>query len=194
MSSDTFDPATHSYYRDGARIPGVTEVLREAGMLTDHSRTDPFYAERGTLVHEAIALDLRGELDEESVDQEIRPYLESARMAYRQIDLTGGRYLVDWKSGAIEPGHRAQIAAYFYAVPALSPGRYYELQVYGDGYGGTVDMVEFGNITAARPQPLLVSLATNPPKLELVHNLRYHYDAFRGALCVYNWKRRERLA
>lgn len=61
----------------------VTEILTKAGLIdatwfTEESR------QRGTAVHVATWLDDQGNLDEDSVDAAVRPYLESYRAFKRQ--------------------------------------------------------------------------------------------------------------
>lgn len=85
--SFTFDRDRHEYLLDGRRLPSVTEIISEAGLLPSYEYVDDWYSERGTAVHEAIALDVRGELDEESVDEEVRPYLERARKVLGAVPL-----------------------------------------------------------------------------------------------------------
>lgn len=80
-----FDPVEHRYFLDGRELPGITRVLRDVGIgplpQSEIRVADSFAyaAERGKAVHEATALDDRGELDEESVDPVVRPYLDAWR-------------------------------------------------------------------------------------------------------------------
>lgn len=134
--SFTFNPERHEYRLDGVRLPSVTEILHVAGMLPDYSFVEEFYSERGKAVHAAIALDLRGELDEGTVDEEVRPYLDRARKALPLMDIHGvagaeietprhcsgvagtpdlrfpAKRIIDWKCGEVEPGHVLQVAGY----------------------------------------------------------------------------------
>ena len=81
-----FDEEQHVYRINGRRAPGVTETLHAVRLLWDHSLTDPFYRERGTAVHKAIALDVLGRLDESTVDEHVRPYLHRARGVLQTLD------------------------------------------------------------------------------------------------------------
>jgi len=81
-----FDSESHTYRVDGIIRPGVSQILSAAGLTEDYSSLDERRiaainnaADRGTMVHLAVALDCCGELDEDSVDDEIWPYLESWR-------------------------------------------------------------------------------------------------------------------
>lgn len=145
MSQDlTFDKEKHEYRLKGNVLPSVTQVLRAAGLATDHSKTDPFYAERGTAVHEAIRLDLFGWLDDESLDEHVRPKVETFRQIKETLglkpllaeqvihspdygyagtidlvahsDALSKVVLLDWKTGAIEKWHELQLVAYWHAL------------------------------------------------------------------------------
>lgn len=69
----------HEYLLNGVRIPGVTEILKEAG-LSDLSMVNPEVLERnsafGTAVHKMIELYCKGTLDFESLDPLLKPYLD----------------------------------------------------------------------------------------------------------------------
>lgn len=76
-----FRDSDHTYWLDGRELPGITRVLRDVG-IGDLDQTDPriaYAAGRGKAVHEATALDDRGELDDASVDPVVRPYLDAWR-------------------------------------------------------------------------------------------------------------------
>lgn len=67
--------ADHIYWRDGKRIPGISEIIQGAGLIdsswfTEHSR------DLGKAVHLACQLYDEGILDESTVDPVVLPYLE----------------------------------------------------------------------------------------------------------------------
>lgn len=130
----SFDPGTHTYRVGGVVYPSVTEVLGPAetfaGMF-DRVPVDALEAakERGTYVHEAMALLVRGSLDWDSLvdpwaayirsgarfladsgivvtGSEVPVYSERLRVA-GTIDLLGmwrrGAALIDFKSSAVVP-------------------------------------------------------------------------------------------
>jgi len=68
-----FDEEKHIYTLDGRRLISVTEALS----LVDDRRKDPYYLQRGRIIHLACELFDRGELDEETVDPQILPRLEA---------------------------------------------------------------------------------------------------------------------
>jgi len=80
MTGLTFDEATHTYRFDGQLVPGVTSILKP---LTNLDAVPPAVlkaaSDFGTAVHLACELDDRGELDEASLDDALRPYLDGWR-------------------------------------------------------------------------------------------------------------------
>lgn len=98
-----FDPELHVYRLHGAVVPSVTQVLRAAGYVDFYrdltakiaegelSASDGVYAliqrgrrlvearERGKRVHDALHFMLEDDLDNDSVDEETRGYLESGQ-------------------------------------------------------------------------------------------------------------------
>lgn len=74
----TFDEETHTYRYSGVIIPSVTQILQAEGFI-DTRFYDEWSRDKGSFVHQAIKYDLAGELDEENLDDEIRPYLFAFR-------------------------------------------------------------------------------------------------------------------
>lgn len=194
-----FDEEQHIYRINGRRAPGVTETLHAVRLLRDHSLTDPFYRERGTAVHKAIALDVLGRLDESTVDENVRPYLQRARGVLQTLDAVplvvekpmfdpilhyGGcldilflarvlssLVLVDWKTGPLEDGHDIQIGAY-------------------DGlldYAAETAQIPVEKSSLYSMRLCIVSLATENPKVRWIKSSerRANRDLFRAALSVY---------
>lgn len=68
-----FDEATHTYRLGETVLTSVTQVLAQAG-LADFSA--PWFTEaikaRGTYLHQAIQLDVEGDLDDETLDAQLR--------------------------------------------------------------------------------------------------------------------------
>ncbi len=81
-----FDDETHIYRMGGRIVPGVSTILRKAG-IADPAETDSGFvisddiidnaADRGKVIHAAIELLDAGELDWETVDDECLPYVEA---------------------------------------------------------------------------------------------------------------------
>jgi len=68
----------------------VTEAIQLAG-LSDTTWLTPEAAARGTAVHAAVALDVSGQLDEESIHPVVAPYLAS----WRRFRLEANVFVID---------------------------------------------------------------------------------------------------
>lgn len=71
----TFDSEKHEYRWDDKIVPSVSEILRATGQAKDWKDVPPYYRDRGIACHAAIHLYLLGTLDEDSVDEAVKPYL-----------------------------------------------------------------------------------------------------------------------
>lgn len=98
----TFDAEHHKYTDNGVNIPSATTILAAAG-LPDLSMipaaTLQWKAELGTMVHFATELDDLSELDEDSLDERIVPYLE----AYRRFKSESGFEIIDMEKMVYDP-------------------------------------------------------------------------------------------
>lgn len=97
----SFDPSTHTYRVGGVIYPSVTEVLGPAETFAGMFEGVPAEAfeiarERGSYVHEAMALLARGSLDWDSLDEAWVDYIR-----------TGQRFLAE--SGLIVTGSEVQV-------------------------------------------------------------------------------------
>lgn len=158
----TFDAATHTYYLDGAILPGVTSVLKNARLI-DYSfiQQDVLQraAHRGTAVHLALQYLDEGTLDRASIDPELSGYLDAyerfleesrfqpAHIEHRvfhgvyryagTLDRTGllndTLTILDFKTGLVLPGHALQLAAYANCLVMPRRFRRIALQLNGDG-------------------------------------------------------------
>jgi hypothetical protein len=162
MSGLTFDEGTHSYRFDGEPVPGVTSILKPISdfSFVDHDVLAAASA-FGTAVHRACELDDLGQLDEETLDDALAPYLAGWRRfcadhaaAWERIEdkvyhqtlryagtldrygkLQGKPWVVDIKtSTTLMPSVGPQLAAYKNAIPGVLPltGRM-AVQLKGDG-------------------------------------------------------------
>jgi hypothetical protein len=154
----TFDAATHRYGIDGKPVPSVTQVLSMLDNWENVPR-DVLEAARdfGRKVHSACALHNSGELDTESLDPLLLPYLDAWRKFLEESNVTlvasetrvmhhgfgyagtfdallerrGHRWLIDIKSGAVPVTVGPQLAAYAQALG--SKVRRYSVQLRADG-------------------------------------------------------------
>lgn len=139
-----FDEETHTYRVRGVEVPGVTRILRP---LCDFSRIRPEVleakADLGRRVHFACQLDDEQDLDEDSVEPDVAPYLAAWRMFLLEsgavvlqneqkvyeptllyagtldnvLELDGKRWLVDKKTAFTVPMSAGpQTAAYLRAL------------------------------------------------------------------------------
>lgn len=202
MSDFTFDEATHTYRVDGRRILSVTQVLDIAGMSPDFSHLDPWYMERGRAIHSAMALELLGELDDDTLDPRIVRFVEAGRRwlelveavpqavefrgAHRVLEYAGtldlfcqsklGPLLIDWKSTMFDESYAVQVAGGY--EPLL-------LEAAQDGAVG-VDPLE---VRAARCA--VVTLGTDMPKTHWIKRGK-NRATFEAALTVVQWRNRFR--
>lgn len=75
----------HRYLLDGAKVPGVTDVLR-AALEFGHASRETIEAalQRGTAVHKAVELDCKGTLDVSTLDKRVWPYFAQWRIWRKQ--------------------------------------------------------------------------------------------------------------
>lgn len=137
-----FVAADHRYYVDDVEVPSVTTVIKDAGLIDTEWFTDQS-AIRGTYIHLACRLIDDDELDETTVDERVRPYLDAYQefmalqkpewiyVEHRVYDPTygyagtldragiigGQKVLIDIKSGACPPSVSLQLAAYKRCLP-----------------------------------------------------------------------------
>lgn len=83
----TFDPEAHAYALDGRPVPSVTQLIERADLI-NYDDVPPWQlehaAQRGTAVHLATEFYDDGDLDDESIDPEILPYVEAWRLFRRE--------------------------------------------------------------------------------------------------------------
>jgi hypothetical protein len=136
MPNLTLDEETHTYELYGRRLISVTQAL---SLVDDRRGIDPWYMERGRLIHLAAEyLDL-GVLDDDTIDPQIEGYLRAykkflddthftivdvERKLYHPTHLYAGKIdrigtlngdgdIIDLKSGTPARVDELQLAAYF---------------------------------------------------------------------------------
>jgi hypothetical protein len=142
-----FDEAAHRYSLDGTDLISVTQALTSAGMV-DTTHWNDEARLRGQYVHQCIALEDEGALDESTVDPKVRPYFEAFRKFQRETSVVleiverrvcdpilgyagtldaigrwpdGTLTLFDWKSGFFPPMAAPQTAAYLRCARQFYP-------------------------------------------------------------------------
>lgn len=77
-----FTPENHTYRWNGKRVPSVTQIMEDVGII-DYGHIPPatraMALERGRLVHEITSMYDESDLDEGSVDESLIPYLNAWR-------------------------------------------------------------------------------------------------------------------
>ncbi len=146
---------------DGRVVPGVTSILRDAGIIDDQWFTDEARA-RGQAVHACIHYYQQGALDEKSIDPAIEPYWKAYLEFRKHADFTpvlfehvvysktqdyackidvfgrwqtdGCRSIIEFKSGHRPPWVDIQLAAQQQACfeSGLRPTRLYSLELRKD--------------------------------------------------------------
>ena len=138
----TFKEDTHQYFDESeVEVPGITTILKSAALIDYRAPGNELFSEdfmlRGKAVHKAIELYNKKTLDENTIDEVVKPYFE----AYKKFKKDTGykskqsevlawhpqrRYatmvddigfmgqdpvLLEFKTGAYQPWHRLQVVA-----------------------------------------------------------------------------------
>lgn len=118
MTDLTFEAEKHEYRWDGEVVPSVTKILAP---LNDFDRIPfdvlEFARERGSAVHAAISLAQADDLDEDSLDPVIVPYVEGWRLFMAET----GFQPEEWERPLYHPRYR--YAGTFDAVGMLGKTR-----------------------------------------------------------------------
>jgi hypothetical protein len=147
----TLEQPSHIYRVDGREVPGVTNTLRKAGIL-DYSMIPQDVllkaGLRGTAVHKAMQDYALDRLDTATLTEETAGYVAAGIRFHEESGLVAGNvekiiynrqydyagmfdldcviqdelWLIDYKTGIVLDGHRAQLAAYANCRP--KPRRY----------------------------------------------------------------------
>lgn len=153
-----FNETTHVYTVDGEVYPSVTQILMAEGFI-DSTWFTEWSRERGKLVHLCAHLDDTGELDEDTVDPALAPYLEAYRRFKRETEFiasgsevqmvnTSYRFagtldkvgtfkdatcaIIDLETGSHQPVKALQTAAY--EILKGSPYKRFALQLKANGH------------------------------------------------------------
>ena len=181
-----FDAASHTYTLEGRQLPSVTTILQAEGFI-DATWFTEYGRDRGTKVHQAVEFYDAGDLDEDSLDPVLKPYLAAwkrfkeeahvtieaseVRLASEVYGFAGTidkvaaignvKAILDIKSGQVQPWTGLQLAAYHILLNEPARKRY-AVQLNNDG---SYRLHEFKD--------------------------RSDRAVFLAALTVHQWKRRE---
>lgn len=72
-----FEETGHVYTLGDRVLPSITQIMQAMRVGHDYSHTDPIHALRGRAVHKAVELVDKSDLDVDSIDPVVRPYLEA---------------------------------------------------------------------------------------------------------------------
>jgi len=90
VSKIIFKEDTHEYFIDGEKLPSVTSILEAVG-ITDFSQVPDGLLlpaiEFGQAIHKATELDDLGNLDEDTLDDKLRPYLNAWRSFKKEYNV-----------------------------------------------------------------------------------------------------------
>ncbi len=76
-----YTPGKHEYQVDGGVIPSTTQVLKAEGFI-DTTFMNEWGRTRGSYLHTAASLWAKGQLDEDTVDGRLVPYLDGVKRYY----------------------------------------------------------------------------------------------------------------
>lgn len=83
MTTLRFSPEDHRYFEGETELPSLSKILRLGGIAQDLSGVPPHVLERkkqiGTALHLAVELHLNDNLEDDSVDEQVRPYFVAAQ-------------------------------------------------------------------------------------------------------------------
>lgn len=143
-----YNDKLHEYRMDGVIVPNVTNILRAAGLYNEDYFTEESRL-RGTYIHKACLYILQDDLDEDSIPDEYKGYVEAFKKFMSEADckphlemcevplfsevwrfggtpdipclFNGKESIIDIKSGAETSVSGVQLAAYalLYDVPAV---------------------------------------------------------------------------
>jgi hypothetical protein len=198
FSEIEFDAPTHTYRHKGAVLPSVTQLIawmnNYAGVpaqLLEDARA------LGDAVHIATALHDRDNLVEESVHEEVRPYLD----AYRQFreDLHFVPYLIEQKVFSAKHGYAGTLDRTGYFAPnPCTEGVLIDLKTAAKIMPANGPqtaaykqcLVESSYLGAARLKryTLLLTPGTSPPYKLKAHTDPNDLNAFLNSLGLHAWR------
>lgn len=174
----TFDEATHTYTLNGEKLPSVTRLLKDAGLVDDRWFNEQG-ARRGSFAHSALEFYDHNDLDESTLDPRLLGFLEGWKKfkaesqieilsieervcneAYwyagtldRRVMMQGEEIIIDVKTGAPMAHHGCQLALYRMCFPRPLGG----MGVYLSE--GGYKIIEYGQLEHMATARAIVTLA-----------------------------------
>lgn len=158
----------HTYWKDGVRVPGVSEILKHFGFYF-YPRGIEFQMDRGKEAHRCLHILSRGgQLDPFTMDPAVEPYVRSwerlrDRLDFRVIqsealvynalrryagtldavwELDGVEVLVDYKTGDVIPATELQLGAYDECLKKNARRRRAAVRLMGDGSEARIEWMK----------------------------------------------------
>ena len=188
----TFDPAAHVYRLGDTVLPSVTQILKCVGLL-EYRGSNEYAMALGSAVHRACELWDNGTLDEERLEDSIRPYLDAykrfiAESGFEPVLIEQQIYHPDYLyAGTIDRVGILNNKHVLLDIKSGSPHPATELQLAGYHELLHVSVVD-------DPERAYILYLANTGRYNLVPmEPRKHIATFLAALNVYRWKKEKNL-
>ena len=195
MPKFEFQPEGHKYLIDGNEWPSVTQVLPKTPFMKNNEEARL----KGEYVHSMARLYLLNDLNESTLDDVLKPYLDALKKFLSDSKGMGIQGVIDIKSGAKVATVELQIAAYIelvcYGVTSdesrLEGPMHLETPLYHPTYQycGTPDIVIGDAIRDFKEGHALYLKDNGKYKLEPIPNVRRNLETFLCKLTSYKWDR-----
>lgn len=201
VSKLSFDPLTHTYTVDDRELVSVTQCLPKPSFMKNNEEARV----RGNYIHEMCRLFLLNDLNEDTLDPLLVPYLDALKKFLKESHGMGIKsYVIDLKSGAKTSTVELQIAAYielvnngiakdFGKITEYPQRLFLETPMYHPlyGYAGTPDIV-MGPFPVREGHALYLK-NNGKYKLETIPNVRRNFEMFLQFLNTEKWCREHNL-
>jgi len=190
-----FNPETHEYFLNGSKLPGVTSILQDTGIIDlsgiPYARLEAA-REFGIAVHSACELYDLDDLNEKELDHNLRPYLDAwikfkTDTGFELIEIEKPVYSVRYRFA----GTPDRIGAFdgltlvdIKSTAALSPATALQTAGYEIAHN------EFSADKIKKRMTVLLT-ANGEYKLE-PHKDKNDINVFLAALSVFNWRNNHR--
>lgn len=168
----------------GKSLPGVTQIIGEAGLKPSYDSGTTYYMDLGEAIHKLLELYDKDDLGEYL--PAYQPYLDAwikFKKDYPDLDET----LLDLKTGQKYKWHPIQTAGYQILYEYSRPqGKHIELRLKADSFAGTIDRVY--SSTGKIKNRMAVYISLEGYKVEN-HKNPNDLIVFNSALTLYQFKK-----